>query len=228
MAPVGVTTAGMIRGFRAGAVLVLPVAAYGVAFGVLAAQASLAIAQALAMSVFIYSGSAQLAVVNALSTGETGLGAVVATVLLLNARYLLFGAALRPWLGQAPALPTYAGLFFMGDGNWMLSMKAHAEGEQDGGFLLGSGVAMFAPWIGGTVVGYYAGALIPNPAALGLDFLLIAFAAAMAAGMVKTRGDLVPVAIAAAVSIGAASVTSGGWPVVAAGLAGLLYAALKR
>jgi predicted branched-subunit amino acid permease len=228
MTAVPVTIAGVKRGFSAGSVLALPVGAYGVAFGVLAAQASLAIAEAIAMSVFIYSGSAQLAVVNALTTGSAGLGAVVATVLLLNARYLLFGAALRPWLGAAPALPTYLGLFFMGDGNWMLTMKAHDEGEQDGGYLIGSGIAMVAPWVGGTVVGFYAGALIPNPATLGLDFLLVAFAAAMAAGMVKARGDLAPVALAAVVSIGAATVTTGGWPVVAAGLAGLLYAAFKR
>jgi predicted branched-subunit amino acid permease len=225
------TTAGFWRGMRQGVVLAPGVAAYGVAFGVLAVQAGLLVEQAVAMSVLIYSGSAQLATVNAIAALPPGaslnIGAVVATILLLNARYLLFGAALRPWLGSAPALPTYASLFVMGDGNWMLSMNAYAGGERDGGFLLGSGASMFLPWVGGTVVGFSAGGLLGNPTALGLDFLLIAFAMAMAVAMVKRRSDLAAAGIAAVVALAVDQVAPPGWAVVAAGLAGALVALLR-
>src|SRR3546814_12134304 len=58
---------------------------------------------------------------------------LAATVLMMNARYILYGAALRPWLGGLAAHKVYPTLYFLGDGNWALSMKEHAEGKTDAG-----------------------------------------------------------------------------------------------
>ncbi len=122
--------------------------------------------------------------------------AVAGTILLLNARYMLYGAALRPWLQGASSWTVYPALAVLGDGNWILSMKAHAEGERDAGYVLGSGLAMFIPWLGGSWIGLSAGGLIRNPDALALDFLLVSFSAAMGVGMFKGRGDLKIIGVA--------------------------------
>lgn len=203
--------------------------AYGVAFGLLAREAGLSALEALAMSGLVYSGSAQLAAVGALreqGLGRVGPAALAATILVLNARYLLYGAALHPWLGAAAPARACGALFMLGDGNWLLAMKAHADGERDGGFVLGSGLAMFAAWLAGTLAGAGAGALLPDPASLGLDLLLVAFAAAMATDMVRSRTDLATVALAAAVALAVTELAGGGWAVVAAGLAAAALAAL--
>lgn len=223
------TTAGAWRGFTQAQGLVPGVLVWGMAYGLLANQAGLSSLEAVLMSAFVYSGTAQLAALTFLSSGPTltigALLAMIGAVLLLNARYLLYGAALRPWLGGAPTVPVYGSLFVMGDTSWALAMKAHAAGERDGAFVFGAGCAMYLPWTLGTLAGSLGGALVPNPAVLGLDFFLVAFAAAMAAGMVsKTwaglRDDVAVGIVALVVAVATDRLAPGGFAIIAAGLAG--------
>jgi predicted branched-subunit amino acid permease len=214
---------GLWRGFVAAQPIALGLAAYAVAFGLLASAAGWSALEAVLMSATVFSGSAQVAAVGGWASGA-GIGAVVATVLMLNGRYLLLGAALRPWLGQASAVQAYTTLHFFGDANWALSMKAHADGESDAAFLLGSGLATFLPWVGGTLAGAAIGDVFARPEALGLDFMLVAFCAAMAAGMTKARSDL-KLLLAAAVTAAVVHLAGfTGWAAVAAGAAGMLVA----
>ncbi len=225
------TFAGFRRGYVTAQPLALGVLLYGIAFGLLAREAQFTLAEALAMSGFVYSGSAQLVAVNAMRNGGVPGGAamiaVAGTILLLNARYMLYGAALRPWLGGAPSLTVYPALAVLGDGNWILSMKAHSEGERDAGYVLGSGLAMFIPWLGGTWIGLAAGGLIRNPDVLALDFLLVSFSAAMGVGMFKGRGDLKTVAAAVLAATLADRFLIAGSAILCAGLAGGLTAWLS-
>jgi predicted branched-subunit amino acid permease len=222
--PANFSRAGFKRGFWRAQPMALGIFFYGMAFGLLAREASLSLAEAMAMSAFVYSGTAQLAAVSAIAAAPGALAdaalAILAAVLLLNARYLLYSAALRPWLGAMPAHRVYPTLFFMGDGNWVLSMQAYAMGERDGGFVLGSGIATFAPWLLGTMAGLLAGGLIANPAMLGLDFLLVAFSAAMGAAMLKLQKNWAGMIAAALVALVVDRLAPGGWTIVAAGLAG--------
>lgn len=223
--------AGFRRGALGGQPLAISIVIYGVAFGLLAREVNLSLLESLLMSTFIYSGSAQLAAVSAMEGGRLPVGpallAITATVLLLNARYVLYSAALRPWLNGLPPQKVYPTLAFLGDGSWILSMRAHAAGEVDAGYLLGSSVILFIPWAGGTAIGYLSGSLIPNPKLLAVDFLLVSFCAAMAITMVKGRGDWVIVAVAAVVAVGVDRFLDGGWALVAAGLAGGMIAYLR-
>ena len=221
------TLAGFRRGFVAAQPLAVGTFLYGIAFGLLAREAQFTLAEALTMSGIVYSGSAQLVAVNAMRGGVpagAAMFAVAGTILLLNARYLLYGATLRPWLGQRPAWQAYPTLAVLGDGNWILSMKAHAEGERDAGFVFGSGLAMFAPWLGGSWLGLAGATLIRNPSALALDFLLVSFSAAMAVGMFRGRGDL-KILVAAVVAAALADrFLMPGSAILCAGLAGALVA----
>jgi 4-azaleucine resistance transporter AzlC len=223
--------AGIRRGFFAAQPLATGVFIYGVAFGLLAREAKLSLLEALLMSGFVYSGSAQIAAVSGMTDGRIASGsailAVIATILLLNARYLLYGAALRPWLGAVDGLRAYPTLAVLGDGNWILSMKAANDGESDAGFIFGSGIAMFLPWLGGTLLGSLAGSMISNPALLGVDFMLVAFSAAMAVGMVKGKSDGFVLMIAACTALVADRVLPAGWTIVLAGLAGAITAWIR-
>ncbi|MCA3264060.1 MAG: AzlC family ABC transporter permease [Telmatospirillum sp.] len=218
----------MKRGFLRAQPLTLGGFVYGAAFGLLAREAGLSLAEATGMSVFIFSGTAQVATVSALAAGAQNAAlAIAVAVLLLNARYVLYGAALRPWLGGLPAYQTYPTLFFVVDGIWVLSLQAHAVGERDGGFVLGAGVANILPWVLGTGVGLEVGNLIANPAVLGLDFMLVAFSAGMGLRMFKLRPSWSVVAAAAATAMAVDRFAPGGWTIVAAGLVGGLVAYLR-
>jgi predicted branched-subunit amino acid permease len=217
-----------LAGIRRGIVQSLPLAAsvlvYGIIFGLLAKTASMTITEAMLMSALVFSGSAQMVAVNGMPGGALPTGAallaITVTIVLLNARYLLYGAALRPWMGQSPALQAYGTLAVLGDGNWILSMKAEQAGERDAGFVFGSGASMFVPWLCGTFIGMLAGGVAANPKALGLDFMLIAFSAALGIGLLKGRNDVAILAVAIAAAVGAERLIGPGYAVIAAAAAG--------
>ena len=61
-APFGM--AGFRRGLRVGLAMALPILVYGLAFGIVAAQADMGAGMAMAFSASVFSGSAQLAAVS--------------------------------------------------------------------------------------------------------------------------------------------------------------------
>lgn len=218
------TAAGFRRGFAAGQPLAPGTFIYGMVFGVLASERGLAWLEALLMSLLVYSGSAQLAALQTWSAAPLVLPLVV-TVLLINARYVLYGASVQPYLTAASRPQALGTLFFLGDGNWALAMREFHSGYRDGAFLFGSGVATALPWMLGTVAGHVVGGNVPNPASLGLDFMLVAFAAAIACQVWRGRGDLWPAAAALAAGLVFVHWLPG-WTIVGAGLAaGLMGAA---
>lgn len=222
--PVIFTWDGVWRGIKRVQPFTPGIVAYGLAFGLVAVQAKLSILQAVTMSTIVYSGSAQLAAVGVLSATAAGLVAtlttLVGTILVMNARYLLFSATLRPWLAQVPPLKAYTSLFFLGDGGWLISMRAYEDGERDAGFVLGTGLGAIVGWVGGTWLGGVVVDFAPDPKRLGFDFMLVAFAAAMMAGMFKGRRDIATMAVAALVAVPVAHVINFGVAVIAAGVAG--------
>jgi predicted branched-subunit amino acid permease len=217
---------GLRRGARDGMPLGLSIFAYGLGFGLVAAQAGFSVAKAVATSAAIYSGSAQLAAVNLLQTGSATLWMLFATILVINARYILFSAALQPWLGQVSAPKAYASLLLLGDANWMLCMRRICDGEQDRAYLAGTGVPMLVGWLSGTGLGAGAVSILPEPQALGFDLMLPAFAAAMTAAMVRVRADLVPVVVGAGTALVLSQEIGPAVAIIGAGLAGGAVAAL--
>lgn len=217
--PVPFTAAGVVRGLARGSALSPGVLAYGVVFGVLAGEAGRSALEAVLMSALIHSGSAQLAALQGMATGPF-VAPIVATILLTNARYVLYGAALRGWYGAAPPAGVWPSLFLLGDGNWAMAMKEHEQGRHDGGFLLGSGLAQFVPWTIGTWIGHATGSAIADPRRFGMDFMIVALAAAMATAFWRGRASLAPAGVALAAALAVHAWMPGGWTALAAGLAG--------
>ncbi|MDZ4085681.1 MAG: AzlC family ABC transporter permease, partial [Tabrizicola sp.] len=182
--------------------------------------------RAVATSAAIYSGSAQLAAVNLLQTGEATLWALFAAILVINARYLLFGATLQPWLWQAGPLRAYGSLLLLGDANWLMTMRAIRAGEGDRAYLAGTGAPIAVGWLTGTALGAAAVGVLPRPETLGFDLMLACFAAAMMTAMTKTRADLLPVLVGGGTALGIFHVMGPAAAIIGAGLAGAAVAAL--
>lgn len=216
--PIVFTRRGVRRGFVLAQPLAPGIALYGLVFGLLASERGLSWLQALLMSVFVYSGSAQLAALEVWATAS-GLAALLLTVIAINARYVLYGAALRPWLSGVPAHQAFGSLFLLGDGSWVLAMREWDRGERDAGFVLGGGLAGLLPWVTGTVAGHLLTSSLPDPRRWGLDFMLPAFAAAIGMSLWRGRGDLAPLAAGASVALLLHTLVPGGWYILGAGLA---------
>jgi predicted branched-subunit amino acid permease len=221
------TWRGIYQGWFAAAPLAIGVAAYGLMFGVLSAAVNMTALEATLLSTFVYSGSAQLALVQNWSP-TASVTALVLTVLFVNARYIVYGATLRPWLEGLGFIPVASSLVVLGDANWALSLRRFEEGDDDVGFLFGSGLVMFLPWVASTALGHLLGRTIGDPAAFGLDFLLVGFSAALGIAMWRGQSDLLNAGVAFAAA--AAFVTLGyqAWAVIAAGLSAGAVALLRH
>jgi 4-azaleucine resistance transporter AzlC len=216
-------------GLRAGIYRCLPVAlgvaTYGTVFGVLTRQAGLSVLEAVLMSALVFAGSAQTVAVGLWATPLPILP-IVLTTAVVNSRNLLLGSALRPWIGRLSSHRVYPTLFFMADENWALSIEQFTKAGPDGAFLLGSGLTLYAAWVGSTLVGRLVGAAIPNPALFGLDFAFTAVFIALLVGMWRGRASVLPWLVAALVAVAAAHWLPGRWYILLGGLAGCLVGAL--
>lgn len=216
--PVSFTRGGVWRGFVLAQPLAPGVALYGLVFGVLAGERGLSWLQAALMSALVYSGSAQMAALEIWAATPAVLP-VVATILAINARYLLYGASIQPWLKQAGRPQAWGSLFLLGDGSWVLAMREYERGERDAGVVLGTGLAGILPWVAGTLAGHLLTRGVPDPRAWGLDFMLPAFAAAIGISVWRGRGDALVLLAAVAVAVLLHRLVPGGWYILAAGLA---------
>lgn len=218
-------------GVRAGFVRALPaalgVAAYGLVYGVLARQAGLALWEGLALSGLVFAGASQFVALD-LWIHPLPVSALILTTLAVNLRHVLMGAVLRPWFGCLPPGQAYASMFFLVDEGWALTLAELNAGGSRASFLLGAGLAFYAAWVGSTGLGMTAGALLGDPARLGMDFAFTAMFLALLAGMWRGKGDLLPWLAAGAAALLVERVAPGKWHIVAGGLAGGLMGALRH
>ena len=220
-----------LAGFRAGALGVAPlvpgIVMYGVAFGVMAQATGLSMLESALLSGWVNAAGAQMAALQAWSDPVPIL-AVFMMTLAMNTRYLLLGAALRPWFGQLPPYQSYPSLLVLGDGNFTLALREREEGRSDAAFLIGTGSVLWVVWIAATILGHAFGHVLGDPARFGIDFMLAAFFAAMAVIFVRKPAAVLPLVIGAGVAIAVQRMTTGPWYILAGTIAGSLAGALRR
>ncbi|WP_419096385.1 AzlC family ABC transporter permease [Pseudomonas atacamensis] len=168
-------------GFKRLLPISLFVAVFGGAFGLAAAQAGLNESSTVLMSLLVFAGAAQFAALD-LWGAHVPVVPLMITVFAINARHLLMGATLYPWLRELPLAKRYGVMLVVSDANWAMSMQAFNSRKPGFGLLLGGGFALWASWTIGTWLGIYLGSAIKNPVSLGLDMVMGCFLLAMAIG----------------------------------------------
>lgn len=109
----------------------------------------------IASSALIFSGAAQFTMVSLLGAGA-GLGALVATVVLLNLRNVVLGAVMRPRLGGGWLRRALGGLVLI-DETVGLAVAAGSRPRAVRVYVT-SGLVCYAAWVGGTAAGVATGA----------------------------------------------------------------------
>lgn len=218
---------GVVAGLRTCLPVAVGVGGYGIAFGVLARQAGLSIAEASLMSALVLAGASQLIAVE-LWDAPLPVVTIVATTLVVNLRYVLMSASLRPWFEKLSPARAYGSLFFVTDESWALSIADLRDGAGRGAFLLGAGLAIWVLWVATTAAGAAVGGAIGNPRRFGLDFVLTAIFVAIAVGLWRGRADVLPWTVAAGVAVVGVEVLPGRWYILLGGVAGSLAAVIRR
>lgn len=176
------------------------VVVFGIAFGLAAAQTGLNHGMVLLMSALVFAGTAQFAVLE-LWGQHVPVVPLIVTVFAINARHLLMGATLYPWLRKLPRTKRYGVMLFISDANWAMSMQAFNSSRRGMGLLLGGGIALWLAWALGTWLGLYFGSTIQDPLSLGLDMVMGCFLLAMVIGSEKNLRMLLIWIIAAGSSL---------------------------
>ena len=214
------------RGITACLPICVSVAVYGVAFGVLAAQAGLDVWMVALMSGTVYAGASQFA---ALQFWQVPLaaGTIVLAVFVINLRLILITGSLASTFRDVPPGRALAAMFFAADENWALTMAEAGRGHAGPAFYLGTGLILYFTWLLSTLAGAAAGSVILiDPSSYGIDFVFTAVFIALIVGMWSGKRDLAPWFSAAAAAVLVHWLwPDGTWHVIAAGLAGAFVGA---
>ena len=219
-----------LSGIRLGVLQLAPVALFfipfGIAFGVVAATKGMTTVQSISFSLLAFSSSAQFSTLE-FWHGAVAWGSLALAVVAINARNVVMGAALAPWVNRMPLVQRLPTVALLNDANFAVCQAAFKEGSNDMGILLGIGLILWSAWVLGAAVGALAGPFFGSPAALGFDVVMLCFLTAMVTGMVKRPLRLVPVIVGAVVAIFTLHHLPQGWNVIAGAFAGALAGSLS-
>jgi predicted branched-subunit amino acid permease len=214
---------------RAGALsaasLLFGIVPWGIVAGVAMVSAGLSRAESVGMSLLVFAGTAQLAVLPLL-IAKAPLWVMYATALVVNLRYIIYSAVLAPYFGHLPRPWRVLLSYITVDG--MFALFVGRFRPDDGNphkhwYFLGGSVLMWAAWQLSSWIGIFAGAMIQKEwslefaATLGLIALLmpLLFDRAVVCGAL-VAGGVALVAVKLPINLGLLAAIAAG---IAAGLA---------
>jgi predicted branched-subunit amino acid permease len=188
-------------GFRDATTVIVAYIPFAVALGAALVSAGVNPFLAWSSSVLVFGGGVQLVTVQLLADG-TGLGVILATTLVMNARHLLYSASLASHVGSWPSRRRAFAAYFLADpvyalavGRFQRPYGAHARWR----YFMAMAVTCWVGWIvltaTGAVLADALPASLPLELAAPLTFLLL---------LIPTLTDRA--AVAAAVASGACAV----------------------
>lgn len=215
-------------GVRAMTPFALAISVWGLVTGVAMVNAGMTMPGAFAVTLFVFAGSAQLAVLPLLAVG-TPLPVVWVTALLVNLRFVIFAAAARSFFVRLPWQQRLVAGYLNGDLGFALFSRAFAGAPERGtpeqyGYFYGTAAVNWLAWQLSSFVGIVLGGLAPTSwgldlgAALALVAVLIPMANKLpaVAGLVVT-GVLSVLTIGIPMRLGLlVSIVAGGAVAVAA------------
>jgi len=154
--------------FREGFVEMLPACIglmpFGIICGVGAATAGANWLASFGMSAIIFSGAAQILAAQMVAANAP-IAVIVLTCSVLGLRFLMYSAAMAPYLRPLPTRWQKAIAFLLTDQAFAAAVRRFNAGDDRhaaGRHFLGSGVALWLVWQISCTVGFLAGNLIPS------------------------------------------------------------------
>jgi predicted branched-subunit amino acid permease len=141
--------------------------AYGLSFGAISVASGLTVWQTQTLSLFMFTGASQFALVGVLGAGG-GMLVAVATALLLGARNSLYALHLSQLLGFTGVTKFLAAQLTI-DESTAMSLRHEGDLAAARRAFWSTGLAVFVLWNIGTAIGALGASFLNDPATLGLD-----------------------------------------------------------
>jgi branched chain amino acid efflux pump len=205
---------------RDGIAVGLATGAYGLSFGALSSAAGLSVAQTCTLSLLMFTGASQFALVGVANSGGNPLTGA-ATAILLGARNVFYGLRLSSLLQVRGLRRMLAAHFVLDESTAMAITQEDDEAARIG--FWATGVSVFVCWNVATLIGAVGTAALSDPKVLGLDAAAPAAFLALLAPRMRGRQTWSVAIIAATAALVVTPFAPVGVPVLVAAAVAVVY-----
>jgi predicted branched-subunit amino acid permease len=202
--------------------IIVSAAGFGLVYGLTARTTGhFSPIEAMAMSLIAFGGAAQFAAIGYVASGLAW-PAIALLTFLLNARHVLYSAALAPWFRGRSFAERALAAHLLTDESFALAV-AHFRrlGRFDAvGYWYPAIVTTLIPWNLATFVGVTLGDAIVEPSRFGIDVIFPAAMAGLCVGLVSGRRELMAALAGAAIGVGTSLVITPTIGIIAGGIVG--------
>jgi 4-azaleucine resistance transporter AzlC len=203
----------------------LSVTPFGVSFGAVSTATGLSMLQTSLLSLVLFSGASQFALVSILGAGG-GLASALATTLLLGVRNALYGVSVRGLLDVHRATRRVAAHVTIDETTAMA--LAEAENAQAPYAFAATAVSVYVLWNASTVIGAAVGHSIGSLSVAGLDAAGPAAFVALLGSRLRAHSMRVVALTGAAIAVALVPLMPAGSTVIAGGCIAAALAAWRR
>jgi predicted branched-subunit amino acid permease len=183
------------------------IAAWGLMTGVAMMKSGLSLVEALAMALFVFAGSSQLAAMPLIIAGAP-IWVVLATGFCVNLRFVVFSIHLRPYVMHQPLWRRLMSGYFTADLSYVQFTKQFpkpaprddvATLQSQDAYLAGNCFINWCSWVGASVAGIVLANFIPQH--WGLGFAGILALLGIACSLASSRLRMVSAGMAGAAAV---------------------------
>ena len=197
---------------------------YGAAFGAAGVTAGFSILQTCLLSILLFSGASQFAVVGIMGAGGSAVSAI-ATSTLLGFRNALYGLQMAPILKVKGLKRILAAQITIDESTAVATLQENDADRRRGFYVTGLGVYVF--WNLFTFLGALGASAIGDPSVWGLDAAVPAAFCGLIWPRLKNKTHFVVSAVAIAWALLLTPITPAGIPIITTVLLAVIFG-LKR
>jgi predicted branched-subunit amino acid permease len=201
------------------------VSLYGISFGALAVASGLEVWQAQVLSLFMFSGGSQFAVIGLIAAGAPGLTSVLVAG-LLGVRNGLYSLRTAPLVGKGFLRRLIAGQLTI-DESTAVALAQPTPSVSRTGFWI-TGIGIYVGWNAMTFAGALLGDALGDVSAFGLDAVAAAAFVGLLWPRLTSREPVVVAVVAAVVTAVAIPFAPTGVPVLLAALVAFVFAVVRE
>ena len=197
---------------------------YGAAFGAAGVTAGFSILQTCLLSILLFSGASQFAVVGIMGAGGSAISAI-ATATLLGFRNALYGLQMAPILRVGGLKRVLAAQITIDESTAVATLQENDEDRKRGFYVTGIGVYIF--WNLFTYLGALGASAIGDPSVWGLDAAVPAAFCGLIWPRLKNKTQFLVSAIAIAWALLLTPIAPAGIPIITTVLLAVIFGVKK-
>lgn len=193
---------------------------YGAAFGAAGVTAGFTILQTCLLSILLFSGASQFAVVGIMGAGGSAISAI-ATATLLGFRNALYGLQMAPILKVTGLKRILSAQITIDESTAVSTLQENDVDRKRGFYLTGIGVYVF--WNLFTYLGALGASAIGDPSVWGLDAAVPAAFCGLVWPRLKDKKQFLISALAIVLALSLTPITAAGIPIITTVLLAVIF-----